>query len=237
MRDRSRRSAALIGALMAVTAAPPVVNVFASAAINNILVTCSASAEVNECANATKQQSLLTQTAAAASFLKLNTSTVSLVANTVLALVSAGTLNDASQDVSLSILKNISTAQGSVTADSAQTITDAPIFIADKKRYFQEEGLAVSMPQFASAANMVAPLGAGLLVPLGGESLPRTPSKEDMRGMIRAAIFEVSRYGKVVLVTHAASMALAVRIARELDHAADGGDLDVDEGYESGAAG
>lgn len=57
----------------------------------------------------------------------------------------------------------------------------------------------------------VAPLGAGLLVPLGGESLPRTPSKEDMRGMIRAAIFEVSRYGKVVLVTHAASMALAGR--------------------------
>lgn len=57
----------------------------------------------------------------------------------------------------------------------------------------------------------VVPLGAGLLGPMGGELLPRTPSKEDMRGMIRAAIFEVSRYGKVVLVTHAASMALAGR--------------------------
>ena len=50
-----------------------------------------------------------------------------------------------------------------VSCGTAQTITDAPIFIADKKKYFQEEGLAVSMPQFASAANMVVPLGAGQL--------------------------------------------------------------------------
>ena len=39
-----------------------------------------------------------------------------------------------------------------VSCGTAQTITDAPIFIADKKRYFQEEGLQVAMPQFASAA-------------------------------------------------------------------------------------
>ena len=50
-----------------------------------------------------------------------------------------------------------------VSVGTAQTITDAPIFIADKKKYFQEEGIAVSMPAFASAANMVVPLGAGQL--------------------------------------------------------------------------
>ena len=55
-----------------------------------------------------------------------------------------------------------------VSCGTAQTITDAPIFIADKKKYFQEEGLAVTMPGFASAANMVAPLGAGQLDVGGG---------------------------------------------------------------------
>ncbi len=50
-----------------------------------------------------------------------------------------------------------------VSVGTAQTITDAPIFIADKKKYFLEEGVAVNMTDFASAANMVAPLGAGQL--------------------------------------------------------------------------
>jgi hypothetical protein len=114
------------------TAAPPVVSIFASAAINNILVTCTVVAgQVSECANSAKQQSLLTQTAAATSFLALNSSTVALVANTVLVLVSAGTLTDASQSVSLGILLNISSASGSVTSSSAQTITDALSAVAD----------------------------------------------------------------------------------------------------------
>ncbi|MFL6797741.1 MAG: ABC transporter substrate-binding protein [Xanthobacteraceae bacterium] len=56
-------------------------------------------------------------------------------------------------------------------ASSAQTITvgatsstsDAPIYIADKKGYFRAEGLDVKVTDFRSAADMVAPLGAGQL--------------------------------------------------------------------------
>jgi NitT/TauT family transport system substrate-binding protein len=50
-----------------------------------------------------------------------------------------------------------------VTIGTAQTISDATIYIADKKKFFQDEGLAVSLTNFTSAANMVAPLGAGQL--------------------------------------------------------------------------
>jgi NitT/TauT family transport system substrate-binding protein len=50
-----------------------------------------------------------------------------------------------------------------VNVGTAQTVTDAPLFIAHKKKFFEEEGLAVNMMPFASAANMVAPLGAGQL--------------------------------------------------------------------------
>ena len=50
-----------------------------------------------------------------------------------------------------------------VSVGTAQTVTDAPIFIAHKKKFFEEEGLAIDMKPFASAANMVAPLGAGQL--------------------------------------------------------------------------
>lgn len=42
-------------------------------------------------------------------------------------------------------------------------ISDAPIFIADKKGFFREEGIDVKMTVFQSAATMVAPLGAGHL--------------------------------------------------------------------------
>jgi len=42
-------------------------------------------------------------------------------------------------------------------------ISDAPIFIADKKGYFREEGIDVKMTVFQSAATMIAPLGAGHL--------------------------------------------------------------------------
>lgn len=50
-----------------------------------------------------------------------------------------------------------------VNVGTAQTVTDAPLFIAHKKKFFEEEGLDVDMKPFASAANMVAPLGAGQL--------------------------------------------------------------------------
>ena len=52
-------------------------------------------------------------------------------------------------------------AAQTITVGVASSTSDAPIFIADKKRYFQDEGLDVKVVPFRSAADMVAPLGAG----------------------------------------------------------------------------
>ncbi len=46
--------------------------------------------------------------------------------------------------------------------------SDVGFFIADKKGYFKQEGLAVTFTPFNSAAKMVAPLGAGQLDVGGG---------------------------------------------------------------------
>jgi NitT/TauT family transport system substrate-binding protein len=46
--------------------------------------------------------------------------------------------------------------------------TDAPFLIADKKGYFQDEGLNVAFTTFASAGQMVVPLSAGQLDAGGG---------------------------------------------------------------------
>ena len=43
------------------------------------------------------------------------------------------------------------------------TATDVGFFIADKKGYFRDAGIAVTMTPFASAARMIAPLGTGQL--------------------------------------------------------------------------
>jgi NitT/TauT family transport system substrate-binding protein len=65
----------------------------------------------------------------------------------------------------------------SLSAASAQTpvgvgmtnvSSDAGFFIADKKGYFRDEGIAVTMTPFASAAKMIAPLGTGQLEVGGG---------------------------------------------------------------------
>ena len=50
-----------------------------------------------------------------------------------------------------------------VTGGAASTTSDAPIYIADKKGYFREEGLEAKVTNFRSAADMVAPLGIGQL--------------------------------------------------------------------------
>jgi NitT/TauT family transport system substrate-binding protein len=50
----------------------------------------------------------------------------------------------------------------------ANTSTDVGFFIADKKGYFRDEGIAVTMQPFASAAKMIAPLGTGQLDVGGG---------------------------------------------------------------------
>ncbi len=50
-----------------------------------------------------------------------------------------------------------------VTVGAAATTSDAPIYIADKKGFFREEGLEAKVTNFRSAADMVAPLGTGQL--------------------------------------------------------------------------
>ncbi len=48
------------------------------------------------------------------------------------------------------------------------TATDAGFFIADKKGYFRDAGIAIAMTAFPSAAKMIAPLGGGELDAGGG---------------------------------------------------------------------
>jgi len=48
------------------------------------------------------------------------------------------------------------------------TVSDAGIYIADRKGYFKQEGLAIELTFFSTAANMIAPLGAGQLDVGGG---------------------------------------------------------------------
>jgi NitT/TauT family transport system substrate-binding protein len=50
-----------------------------------------------------------------------------------------------------------------VTVGATNATSDAPIYIADKKGYFAAEGLAATVSNFRSAADMVAPLGTGEL--------------------------------------------------------------------------
>jgi NitT/TauT family transport system substrate-binding protein len=50
-----------------------------------------------------------------------------------------------------------------ITVGATSSTSDAPIYIADHKGYFRAEGLDVKVVNFRSAADMVAPLGAGQL--------------------------------------------------------------------------
>jgi NitT/TauT family transport system substrate-binding protein len=54
-------------------------------------------------------------------------------------------------------------AQETVTVGIYAATSDAPLFIADKKGYFRDEGIAVKLTSFQSAAMMVPPLGTGQL--------------------------------------------------------------------------
>jgi len=54
------------------------------------------------------------------------------------------------------------TAQ-TVTVGATSSTSDAPIYIADKKGFFRQEGIDVTVSNFRSASDMVAPLGAGHL--------------------------------------------------------------------------
>jgi NitT/TauT family transport system substrate-binding protein len=55
-----------------------------------------------------------------------------------------------------------------VSVGIASAASDAPIFIAETKGYFQQEALSVKTVTFTSASYMVAPLGAGQLDVGGG---------------------------------------------------------------------
>ena len=59
-------------------------------------------------------------------------------------------------------------AQTVVRVGNVNTVSDIGIYIADKKGYFEAEGLTVQMTPFTTAAQMVAPLGAGQLDVGGG---------------------------------------------------------------------
>src|SRR5579862_6693984 len=48
-----------------------------------------------------------------------------------------------------------------VAVGVTNSTSDAPIFIAERKGYFRDEGLDAKITEFRSAADMVAPLGAG----------------------------------------------------------------------------
>ena len=59
-------------------------------------------------------------------------------------------------------------AQVKVRVGNVNTVSDVPIYIADKKGYFKAEGLDVELIAFNTAAKMIAPLGAGQLDVGGG---------------------------------------------------------------------
>src|SRR5581483_10120093 len=50
-----------------------------------------------------------------------------------------------------------------IKVGATSTTSDAPIYIADKLGYFSNEGLSVTVSNFRSASDMVAPLGTGEL--------------------------------------------------------------------------
>ena len=52
-------------------------------------------------------------------------------------------------------------AAQAITVGATSSTSDAPIYIADRKGFFRDEGLEVKVVNFRSAADMVAPLGAG----------------------------------------------------------------------------
>jgi NitT/TauT family transport system substrate-binding protein len=57
-----------------------------------------------------------------------------------------------------------------ITVGVTNTMSDAPIFIADRKGFFRDEGLDVTVTSFRSASDMVAPLGAGQIAAGAGSA-------------------------------------------------------------------
>jgi NitT/TauT family transport system substrate-binding protein len=72
--------------------------------------------------------------------------------------------------VALAASLSVASAQApeQVNVGLTDTSSDVAFFIADKKGYFRNEGIAVTTTSFASAAKMIAPLGTGQLDVGGG---------------------------------------------------------------------
>jgi NitT/TauT family transport system substrate-binding protein len=65
-------------------------------------------------------------------------------------------------------LNSIAHGQTKVRVGNVNTVSDIGIYIADRKGYFKAEGLDVDFVGFKTAAQMIAPLGAGQLDVGGG---------------------------------------------------------------------
>jgi hypothetical protein len=75
-----------------------------------------------------------------------------------------------------------------VTVGAAATISDAPIYIAEKKGFFRAEGLEVKVVNFRSAADMVAPLGIDPDRCVNTQSLAHDLAFYPAQGLIRGAV-------------------------------------------------
>ncbi|HZR59905.1 MAG TPA: ABC transporter substrate-binding protein, partial [Xanthobacteraceae bacterium] len=65
--------------------------------------------------------------------------------------------------VSLAYVAHAQAQTEKVMVGISNAATDAGFYIADKKGYFRDAGIAVDMTAFPSAAKMIAPLGSGEL--------------------------------------------------------------------------
>lgn len=93
-----------------------------------------------------------------------------LVATLTLAACGGGTPSAPTATAAATAAGTATTAPAPVTVRFGQvgSVSDGAIFIADAKGYFKEQGITLESVPFASAAQMVAPLGTGDLDAGGG---------------------------------------------------------------------
>lgn len=93
-----------------------------------------------------------------------------------------------------------------ITTAALKAQVDPTVVAASEHRQPLLQRLLDAMPSTLDLAGTLV-LGAG--VPLGAEAEVTRTKPEDMRTFIRAAIYEVGRAGRAVIVAHAGSLALA----------------------------
>ncbi len=99
-----------------------------------------------------------------------------------------------------------------IIARAAQLAQVDPAVVAATEK--RQPLLQRIIEKLAAAQEMVGPVALGTLLPVGGVfaeyAAPRAAS-DDLRILIRAAILEVAKEGRAVIVAHGASMALESR--------------------------